>query len=300
MRIATSTNLCGSAVGRQERYTWREAIDKVASAGFEAVDICFCDYERPGQPLSREDWRDWARELREYAQEKNLPIGQGHAHYYSSVAFHKFTPLELEAHEAKVFRDIEAAGICGVKWLVIHPDSYNDDVWYSRKRSLEGNRERFLRYGEAASKWGVGIAIENLIDVRPVGRFAGTTEDLVELVDLLGDDQLFGICLDTGHANLTQMNQPAAIRSMGKRLKALHVNDNRGETDDHILPFTGNVQWRPLMEALGEIGYDGDFTYEIHNFGKNFEDGFHDPMMRFARDVAAYLVDMVINERKTK
>ena len=133
-----------------------------------------------------------------------------------------------------------------------------------------------------------------MIDIRPVTRFAGGFEDLLELLDLLGDDERFGICLDTGHANLTQINQPAAIRAMGKRLRALHINDNRGVKDDHILPFTGTIRWSPLMKALGEIDYQGEFTYEIHNFASGFEDGFHDRMLQFSLETARYLVGLAM------
>lgn len=58
-------------------------------------------------------------------------------------------------------------------------------------------------------------------------RFGCNAEDLLELLDKLNADDIFGICWDTGHANLAQVNQPAAIQQIGSRLKGITINDNR-------------------------------------------------------------------------
>lgn len=166
--------------------------------------------------------------------------------------------------------------MCQVPWLVIHPDSVNDEAGYSRKKSLASETERFKRFGELAAKYGTGIAIENMVDHLGIGygrRFGCNAEDLLELLDKLNADDIFGICWDTGHANLAQVNQPAAIQQIGSRLKALHINDNRGEKDDHLLPYLGYVEWTPLLKSLADVNYQGDFTYEIHNFTRWNEPG---------------------------
>ena len=52
------------------------------------------------------------------------------------------------------------------------------------------------------------------------------------------------------------------------RLKALHLHDNDGREDMHVLPLTegtGKVDWDALLKALADIGYEGDFTYKVNN-----------------------------------
>ncbi len=287
MLISTTTGICSKVLRQPEMYyTCEQSLTAIAEAGYQGVDMCFVAYGREGQPMARPDWRDWVKKQRDLALSLGLVINQGHAHYY------KYNPADFEENEAKVVRDIEAAGICHVPWLVVHPNSYQDGGWFSRKLSLQKERERMMRLGELASKYGVGLAIENMIDNKPLRRFAGSWEDLMELLDLLGDDELFGICWDTGHANLCQIDQPEAIRRMGPRLRALHVNDNFGQKDDHTIPFCGNVQWEPIMKALKESGYSGDFTYETHHFTDGFDPGFHHQAMRFARELAEYLLTL--------
>ena len=47
------------------------------------------------------------------------------------------------------------------------------------------------------------------------------------------------------------------------------------------------------MKALGEVGYEGDFTYEIHNFSKGFDAGFHQETVTFARKLGEHMVSLM-------
>ncbi len=53
------------------------------------------------------------------------------------------------------------------------------------------------------------------------------------------------------------------IRTLGPRLKALHVNDNRGKGDDHLCPYMGLNDWDSILKALAEVDYKGDLTFEV-------------------------------------
>lgn len=294
MRISTSTGICCNVLwNRKMFYSCEESIEAIAEAGFDAIDLCFAAYGREGLPMAQPDWRDWVKRQKENCDKAGLPVTQAHAHYYGSAQSREFTSLAWEDNTNRIIRDIEAAGICKVSWLVIHPDCAYDEAGYSRRLSLKKEAERFKRFGSLAAKYGTAIAIENMVDnlgVKTGRRFGSTAEDLLDLLELLGDDKLFGICWDTGHGNIAQINQPAAIRQIGKHLKALHINDNKGEKDDHMLPYLGTVDWEPLLAALKEVGYSGDFTYEIHNFSSGFTPKLHHDSMKFACRVARQMV----------
>ncbi len=101
------------------------------------------------------------------------------------------------------------------------------------------------------------ICLENLYN------HARTCSDLLRLISCTGSGKL-GICLDTGHLNLGGDSQGDFIRQAGEHLKALHIADNQGKTDQHIMPFgAGNVDWQETIAALREVGYQGLFNYEI-------------------------------------
>lgn len=292
LRVSTSTNICNHVLWKTERYSSEEAVREIGKAGFDSVDMDFAFWGLSEDPMDAPDWKDWTMRQIEAAAEYSLPITQGHAHFFSREHCELLAEDEVKRRENLIMRDIEAAGMCGVDWLVLHPDSYCDDVYYSRKISMEKNLEQFKRFGEVAAKHGVGLAIENMF-IRKMPCFCASSDDLMELLDRLGDDKVFGICWDTGHGMLNQLDQPAAIRHIGKRLKALHVNDNHGQWDDHVLPFQGKIDWAPFMKALGDIGYENDFTYEIHNFSKGFDEGSHPLALRFAKEIGDYLLTLM-------
>jgi len=147
-----------------------------------------------------------------------------------------------------------------------------------------------------AGKLDVGIAIENTADIFQMEGGAGRSycsvpAELIELVDSF-DDNMVGICWDTGHANMQHLDQGKAIRAIGRRLKATHIQDNDGRSDQHLLPFCGNIDWTAIMNALKAIPYEGDLTYEIHNSVRPLPDALRDSALRLAADVGHYLINI--------
>ena len=35
------------------------------------------------------------------------------------------------------------------------------------------------------------------------------------------------------------------------------MHDNRGRTDDHLVPFEGTIDWPAALTAIQKVGYDG-------------------------------------------
>ena len=71
-----------------------------------------------------------------------------------------------------------------------------------------------------------------------------------------------GICLDVGHAHLDG-DVVEAVETVSEHLIATHVHDNRGRSDDHLLPFDGTIDWAGTLLAMQKIGYDGPFMFEV-------------------------------------
>ncbi len=131
------------------------------------------------------------------------------------------------------------------------------------------------RYDELVSyarEKGVKIAFENL-------RYA---ENLALLMERYPD---MGFCWDTGH----ECCYTPGVRYMslyGDRTIALHVHDNACgfDTDDHVLPFDGNINFETVAEDLAksdcrctlmlEIGrssmIDGKALYESMSYAEYY------------------------------
>mgnify|MGYP001179119169 CR=1 FL=1 len=289
MKVSTSTSIYEYVRwGSTMFYSLEDSIRACAAAGYEVLDMAFNSYSRKGRALAQPDWEDWLKRHKDIACELGLEWYQGHAHFYDwSTA----GPAEREFHEEMVRRSIIGAGIMGVQWLVIHPGTIYDETWYAYRKSLQANLEAYRRYGELAAKHNVGIAIENMMEA-PNRRYCSSVEELMELHDEL-NDPILGICWDTGHAHMAEVDQPSALRRVGSRLKALHINDNRGTDDDHLAPYFGSIAWEPILEALREISYSGCFTFEIHNFLHGLPHELHDACLRFTYELGTHMVNKI-------
>src|SRR5260221_11132529 len=57
------------------------------------------------------------------------------------------------------------------------------------------------------------------------------------------------ICFDAGHAHLAG-SVPEALEIVRDFVATTHLHDNRGEHDDHLLPYEGSVDWSATLPAL--------------------------------------------------
>lgn len=295
MRLSTSTCIHEHELWKINEmcYTAQDAIIAIAEAGYKVMDMNFSSYSRENLPMTKSNWEDWVKEIYELTQKLGLDISQAHAHYYGTKKKGDLSEDEIDYHEELIRRSILGAGMMNIPWIVIHPDYIINDTWYSRKESIQLNLEKFKRYAELAKKCNVGIAIENMFEPSTGRRYCTSAEELLELIDLLGGDPVFGICWDFGHANMVKLDQCQSLRDIGgSRLKALHVNDNHGLKDEHIAPYMGTIQWAPIMSVLKEINYQGDFTYEIHNYTNGFPCGIHNAAMKFSYELGQYMLSL--------
>lgn len=76
-----------------------------------------------------------------------------------------------------------------------------------------------------------------------------------------------GFVLDTGHTNLAG-DADRYLAVAGLRLSGLHLNDNGGVKDDHVLPGHGTFAWEGFMRKLLRTGYVGPLTLEIQDFAR--------------------------------
>ena len=257
-------------------------LQRVADAGFTHLDMNFWDWSHDERsPFKQAGWEKWVERIGECAARAGAVFTQAHAHVYN---FYNF-PAGNE-HEEQIRRSIIGAGMLGIPWIVLHPSQRPD--WEEEgtlEKMLAENAEYFRSHAELAAKHGTGLALENMS--RPASGLT-TAEQLCELIDRVGMPNV-GACWDTGHANLSGQDQPASIRTLGKRLHALHIADNHGQSDEHTMPFIGNIDWAPITAALAEIGYDGDFTFEAHNFVRKMPEGCKAEALRLMYRVGVYL-----------
>jgi len=263
MYLSTSHSIMRKIAGDKRVYTAEESIAALKTAGFDAVDISLWVLSSHGGVMDSDNWQDRIAEIAECCKANALPVHQTHGHTAGGMEWDD-PEYDWDYLTRINLRNIAATKMLGADWMVVHPKNLPRDPLYNAKKAKEANIAYLAPYIEEAKKLGVGLAVENMVDFRGFRRrYCGG--DIFELLELVGEinDPSVGICLDTGHANLAGIDVPAAIRVIGSRLKATHINDNRDNgNDEHLFPYFGTVDWKETMKAFAEIGYNGDFAYE--------------------------------------
>lgn len=244
-------------------------LDALHAAGFTYIDANLWQLSDPGEPLALEDWRDFVYTMRNHAEKIGVRFRQVHGATVNGKLWDDPDTAAADHMNAMNFRCVEAAAMLGAEWMVMHPFNLPHEPLYSAARAKAATVANVTPYVELAKKLGVGIALENMVDFGGRRRryCGGDPTELIDLVDSFADESV-GMCIDTGHANNSGIRVGDFIRAAGKRLKCTHVNDNLGDKDAHLPPYFGNINWSDVMAALHEIGYEGDFSFELgsHRF----------------------------------
>jgi len=148
---------------------------------------------------------------------------------------------------------IPAAAELGASIVVIHPSRGEPGETDQQMRERVGTGlERLLRIAEVAD---VHLALENMPWLEQ------TAQRLVPLIREVASDHLVA-CLDTGHANMAE-GVVEAVRAFRPFLGHLHIHDNHGEADEHLIPPNGTVDWPSFCAALAETGFAGPLNFEV-------------------------------------
>ncbi len=231
-----------------------DMVDTLSRIGFEGIDMSL-------ENLSRFDGASRAvlYNIVRKAAEKKITLCATHLSFYmpdpDSEEFDSKYISELKA-------GIDATAFMGIKHAVIHPVAY-----HARKKSLEEwilkNVEYLSPLAEYAKARGVRLLVENMSGrSEKFDHLYGSTASEIHLLAKILD---CGNCWDTGHANISGLDQSKEILILEDTLELIHIHDNDGVVDDHRIPRDKGctVDWCGVVEALRKIGYIGAIEMEI-------------------------------------
>jgi sugar phosphate isomerase/epimerase len=96
-----------------------------------------------------------------------------------------------------------------------------------------------------------------------------------------------GTCLDTGHAFLSR-DLRTVVHKLSGHLRMLHVNDNLGDSDTHLSPGEGAIDWISLVRQLRQWNFQGAMILELADSGDC-----PTCIMQRARDARSYLGEIM-------
>ena len=287
-------------------YGNERAAEMAAAAGFEAVDYDLTAMEKNTSDIwHSEGYAEEAKRIREIFEKAGVPIAQTH------------TPFRFTRWADKEYYDsfilptmklsVEVSALLGANVAVVHPLHYMKYAGHEEE-IFEMNMTYYRELIPVAEKFGIKVAVENMFQMDDFrGLIAHDTcsriEEFIRYVDTLDHKNIIA-CLDVGHVGLPRPDGKEAwdfIRALGHdRLKSLHIHDNDYKNDQHLLPFYGRIDWDKVTEALGEIDYDGDFTYEVGTFPRLNRVGeeFAQTELNYMASVGKHLVAKIERSRK--
>jgi sugar phosphate isomerase/epimerase len=160
---------------------------------------------------------------------------------------------------ADVERALHIARRIPTKFLVVHLGLPRPHV-LPGENSREAARRSVDDLQRAALPLGVQLALE--VIPNELSRTGSLVHFVEEDLGPVEEGRGAGICLDFGHAHLDG-DLVDAIETVSGHLLTAHVHDNRGRSDDHLVPFEGTIDWAGSLTALQKIGYDGALILEI-------------------------------------
>ncbi len=212
--------------------TMRERIDMIKASGFDSVMVWFGEGDEEATVS--------------YAREQGLYVSNAH------LPFKGINKMWEDGEEGDIMTDnfcrlVKLCGALSVPIAVFHVSSTFTPPPY---RII--GIERIRRVVETAEKAGVDIAFENLRRL-----------DYLQYVYDNIPSKRAKFCFDSGHHNYL-CPEVDLFERYGDRLVAVHLHDNFGDYDWHMLPFDGNVDFDWVARGLASVGYNGPVSLEVH------------------------------------
>ena len=164
----------------------------------------------------------------------------------------------------------------------------------------------YKRLIPAAKQYGVKVCLENLFVHRGMMPLEAPCADGAEAclyVDTLNEaagEDLFGFCFDVGHANLLGRKIGEFVKTLGHRLTILHIHDNNGFDDMHMIPYSylatpsSHVcDWQGFVEGLKEIGYKGVLAFETFRIYSAYPAPCRDAALKLISSIGHYWANCI-------
>lgn len=272
-------------------------IDLFRKAGFDTCDLGM-DAEEPERRLMADDWKDWILKAAAIFKEREFTPAMCHA------PFHPYVwgdPEKTAYKQASIERSIQAAGLLGIKHVVVHPifAPPKDPLYMHYDRIMEMNIQYYRNIVKMAAELGVLIDTENMFACNALGKIIPTATSTAEDLNcILKEVPGLCVCFDNGHSALLHLDAEQEVRTLGKRLTTLHLHGNNGTSDLHVSPFEffpDMDQWNRMCTALREVGYSGPVNLEVDYFIGRVPEKLIPEGMRYLHCCASYIAECIEN-----
>lgn len=185
----------------------------------------------------------------------------------SDINIASFNP-EIRAMALRLVRQtIEAAGRMGIDRVTVHPGlrmpmaRWDDD----KLRALTVDAAQQL--AQVGEEVGVTVCLENMAK-----NWVMTFQDPAWFADVFGRMEHLRFCFDLAHAHTNGEGcVDQFVTDFASHCGNVHVSDNHGELDAHLVLGKGTVPLEWAVRHLEARGYQGNYVIESNTFEEGVE-----------------------------
>lgn len=288
----------------------REGFELLRKAGFSCVDFSLNGYLTNSTLYQNDknsffdrtdaELEDFFRSHKNAAKETGITIHQMHMPYPMYVPRGN-KELNDYLWGTVAPKSMKLCAFFGCPYIVVHGFKLQ---YFLGTEELEWREtEKFLdSLAPLAKELGLTLCIENLytnIAGHIVEGPCCNARKAAERIDRLNEKyqaEVLGFCFDTGHANLVGIDMEGFIRTLGPRLKVLHIHDNDGIADLHQIPFTftrtrknkASTDWEGFLRGLTGIRFDGVLSFETAPVLESFAEEIGEEVLWFIARIGGY------------
>lgn len=231
-----------------------EAMREAEKTGFEGIELSYSENEPIGPQSTPAEMKALARQAQEIGIEITSLVA-ANLWKYNMVSESAEERGQCKTH---LLKSLELAAALGAASVLVIPGFTGpfqagapvvSDYDAAFARAVETLRQAAPR----AEELGVNMAVENVWN-----KFLGSPIEMRELIDQVGSPRA---CAYFDVGNIMRVSYPEHwIRALGKRIACVHFKDYRvgvGTLDGFVELLQGDVDFRAVMAALREVGYQG-------------------------------------------
>jgi len=163
-----------------------------------------------------------------------------------------------EIAKNRILQNLKIAKSLSVEYVIFHAN-FNPLI---SNKSYEQNwlKQNANFWSEIIKKHNLTILLENMWEATP-----GIFKKLLLKVR----SPRLKICFDTGHANIfSKVPMEEWIASLHKDISYIHVNDNKKDIDNEIVPGKGTINWRKFSSLIKKYHMIPKITFEVGTLDK--------------------------------
>ena len=238
--------------------TCQEAIKLAKEYGFESIELAFAPEDELGVASTKEQ----CEAISAYAKEIGIKISSLCTGMYWAYNF--ADPAQMDEAISLTKKYINVASWIGVDTILVIPGSVDasfgtspDHIDYADCYSRATDAiKSLIPYAEKA---GVVMALENVWN-----KFLLSPIEMKNFVDQF-NSPFVAAYFDVGNVTYSGYAQDW-IKILGSRIKRVHFKDFKrsiATLDGFVDLLAGDVDWKAVIDAFEEIGYEGFVTAEM-------------------------------------